>query len=364
LAPLEQRLRDRLATLSFPLDRAVALAELGCYLARIGDIESAEKIVSDLRSTVGMTDSRVAISVLLLEGLIRLFAGTGQKPLERVQRAMALSLSLGDQEILSRVSSWHAHLCFLAGQFEMMSDSISRVLSAGELAPRDSVSRCHTTLGCAYTILGDDRRANLSFDQSRQISIDFGDRATISAIIFNRVTHRAARFRYSSRRSLEQVMDDPFIDLEFISGVNLDAGTRNTAWADLSLAWRARILLLQGNSVAAESLLNGLGALPADFSNREDLQLIVDRARAKLASGNVAAAAALLQAISDVEVGKMDPDDRAIMLCIKQHSESALSKHQYFDDALQERIKDAEAAHEALLEGLAASLQRVEAFVR
>lgn len=307
-----ETLRSRLSTVATETARACVAAELGCYLARSGQLDEAIQIVINIRGHIGVTSNpTIACWVLLLEGIIRHFDGGSESPLDRIGRSFAMSLSLGDRRMIARTAAWKAHMEFQTGEFNHMRVSINSFIENAGSQDVDALIRCAMVLGNAYTLLDNMDAARSAFRVCHRLAIDIGDESTISAIIFNRVSHKISRCRYEFRRNLNGILSDALMRLEISSSKNFDAATGVNALAAISLVWRARLLMLQDQSIAAlEQLKLAAGCIGAGLSERSSLSL--DLAWCYFRLDDIESASLELMAIPKSMIDRMDLDDQSI----------------------------------------------------
>lgn len=187
IAPYVIRLRTEIEHSVDATQRAMLTAELGCYWARVGEIEAAEQLNVELRRIYSDgRDIRVSVLIMCLEGLIQYFKNLSPIAFDRLARAKLLSEASGNSELIAFASAWLAHMHFNNNRFVEMLSAIESCFRALSVPNASAESRVSLVLGDAFLYVGDHATAKVWHDRARNLALRLGDRAAIGALIYNR----------------------------------------------------------------------------------------------------------------------------------------------------------------------------------
>ena len=181
------RLESRLAAETDIARRAELEAQRAAYIARVGAFAEARETVSRIREQFGRGQSgRVAVRVMLAEGLIQAFERYSAEGLDRVMRAQALATAMRYGDLTALTSAWRAHCQSERSEFAGMSRSLRTALDVVDDNDHDSLARIAMTLANAFASCGEGPAANAWYSTCRHHALEAGDRATIEAMLYNK----------------------------------------------------------------------------------------------------------------------------------------------------------------------------------
>lgn len=320
MSRLIERLRRDIAGTPDPLRRAELRAELGCHLARVGDIADAQAVAAELRAEHGDgRSSRVAVRIMLLEGLILFFDNMDPASVDRVVRAHTVALAWRHDDLIRVTAAWHAHLRFVLGEFDAMGQALQACFDRPGACVEASLRVC-TVLGNAHELAGDSAGARPWYDRARREAVDSGDGATIGALIFNRPAMALVGLRLAALRGRLDVETLRMTALGLESARAYCVGARHSALMQLLDACRARVAMLSGDALAALVILDELLARPElRFGFHADrLMLQVERAACLLALGRDGEAEDELLALDPAQHAQLTMEDA--LLFLEQHA--------------------------------------------
>lgn len=154
MSRLLARLDHELAGCRDPLRRAELLAERGCHLARVGDRAGAQRIAAELRQDHGDgRASRIAVRIMLLEGLMLFFDNLDPAATDRILRAHTVALAWRHDDLIRLTAAWLAHMQFVLGDYAAMARALEPCFDRPG-ACREASSRVCVVLGNAHQIAG------------------------------------------------------------------------------------------------------------------------------------------------------------------------------------------------------------------
>lgn len=252
MIPLLTRIDNALAQCADPALRAELQAEQAVYLARIGDFNEANQILSMLRQKYGNGHNvRISIWIMLVEGLILFFDDTNPTARDRVLRAYLVSEAAHLQDLVELTAAWLAHIEFNRYEFESMVRFL-RVCRNPLRGSSDSSSlRVHLLLADAHMHCGQIKDARIWYERSRHQAIELGDQASLAAIIYNKAALGLSQLRLAAVAGEIDSELVQFVSMEIDSAHNFHHGAGHRSLTRLVDACRARMLLLQKKYGAA-----------------------------------------------------------------------------------------------------------------
>lgn len=293
-------------------ERGVFQVKRGIYLARIGQFAQAKELAKQLRSDFGVASyPRVAIMIILLEGVIDHYENLGSYGVDRILRSSLLSIATADPELIAVTSSWRAHVEFERSNFKAMVLAISEVQQAASPSSHDAHARCARILSDCFALTGDRQRSKFWFDVAHRHAVAIGDQAMLDAIIYNSVAFGLSRIRSESCLGKVESRKIRMMETALSSSRSYQALIGARALTHLVDVCGARLLMMKGEYSEAIDALSGLSQAgpmaPNNFS--QDLnKLELAYCHAEIEQINVAAD--LLAQIEDRRFPGIDVDDR------------------------------------------------------
>lgn len=313
-SPLESKLLAKIQATADPAVRAEHVADLACYLARIGEFDRAEQFRSELRRDYGDgRDLRVSVLIMTLEALLLYFRELSPKAKDRLVRAKLLCGAGKEQQLLALTSAWLAHIEFNLGEFEAMETSIGDCINS--LSADDGSAECRVALvlGDAFMHCGGPVPARRWYERARLAATKLGDQAAVGALTYNRAALRVASLRTASLTLPYENHDFALAKSELSSAINYQAVAGLLSLDHLLKAAQVGVLILEQNFNAALTAIDAIfesGSIPPTYSAQ--LTLKSDRARCAAELGQVDLAKSCAQGISTSEVRSLEPDDSAL----------------------------------------------------
>lgn len=263
LASIEQggdHLEGRLAGLAW-----------AAYRARIGDIESAKRVVAKERARDSkISEAQLFAYINYVEGLCEYFDRGIETALKKFLRASALAAGCPRNDCLpSLIFGWLAALYRSQGRWKMMVDNL---LAAVEQSWKcTSEVKFRVCLVCAdiQQEVGEYAAASAWYDAARGHALEIGDDAAISAMLYNRAAIRIFNARLDEVAGQSVTVADSYIALQASSAHNYTQYIR-----DQSMRWgfdlmEGQLHLLRGDFDGALALFESskFDLLAADWPN-------------------------------------------------------------------------------------------------
>jgi|GEM_PF-4676599 len=310
---------------------------------RMGRFDDAERLVAQARQGGYATRSvRTAVWLLLLEGLIAHFRAADTSAHDRILRATALSEASGIHDMLFRSLAWNAFINFERENYKRTIECIARCIDGGNLVPSDARLRFLLVLANCYLYARHYDDAKTCFIEVRELCATLGDRASLSAYLYNQSVFRISDLRVQRLLGELSEPDLAWITQGMESSERFDALAGAASLVGISRATKARLLLLSGRAQMAKDILV---VLTDELRDRPQMEVrsgaLLDLAWACLDLGDWRGALEALDRGPAHQAGDMDLDDRAVFfaLCrrIKQSEPSAkipIAEDKEVDDAV------------------------------
>lgn len=347
---LEVRLQQLIQQETEPSRRAALSAELGCYLARVGDFERADCIRSELRSQ--FSDGRflrISIRLMLLEGLLIYYKDLSSTARERVFRANVLCSSFREVELLALTSAWLAHIDFNQSNFQSMATEIRTCLGVMANDNKNALCRVSLVLGDAFLYSGNRKSSQIWYERARLAATELGDQAAVGAITYNRAALNVQNLRLKAIRSDLRNEDVAKVHMELKSAINYQNLAQLRSLDHLLRAANVGLMILMCEYdvtlVEAIELLNSK-AIPE--ASGEYLILLADIVKCYAVSGDLKSALRYKSEIENALMSKLDRDDAAIVLSSLSDSSRFLCENDLADD-YRNRALEALLIHDAAI---------------
>lgn len=357
-SPLELRLTAQAEAALDPDVRASLVAEIACYLARVGQFEEAERLRKQLREVYGDGRSMgVSILLMVLDSLLLFFKELSPGSRDRMARANLIAVASGSQRWISLTSAWLAHIDFNLNQFEIMAREISATLDA--IGGDDGTAECRVALvlGDAFLFCGAFAPSQRWYERARLVANRLGDQAAVCALTYNRAALRVARVRLQAIGS--PVAQDEIAGAwsEVKSASNYQLIVKARSLDHLIGSARAGALILQKNYSQAISEIEEVlasGSVPP--ASGELLLLQADRSLCLAASGDRKKADEQIVAVDACGLTGLGPDDAALISLSLAQASSLLgdgdSANRYLESA-RTKFDDHQKNIESLMDRIA-----------
>lgn len=345
MIPINSR-TDTLEAMLQQLERAV-------IQVRSGEENIAREVLQRIRATEApLKDIKVAIWVMLIEGLLGYFASADSVSRDRIYRAYALSEAAGSNEMIARTAAWKAHAHFEVGEFESAVESLKRSFALREEAPDDAKSRAFMVAALLFSCAARHSEAEAYYREAHRLSTATSDRATISAIMYNQAAFMINDLRLSEVLGRKCIIDPAVASMALSSSVNFDTSTGATALIGVTRVLRARMFLLQGSFRIAKRLLTNQATIlmkSADMVRRTAVQL--DIAWCGLELNELDDVKRSLDTVDATGVDLLDVDDAVVYYSLLAKLSGLTGHSNQLRDA-REGLRNAVAAYEKTMTSL------------
>lgn len=256
-------LRALASALNDEPSQTAARIELGCYLARAGELDEARGIAEALRTRREPgSDLHSSVLAFLLDGLCAYFACDTNGALDRLRRGFELSRSFGLTPLSMRFAAWLLHVRFNAFRIDGCRDDLAYLAAHWKNAPQDAVIRAQLTLADMEMTAGHLAQATARYAVTRRLAETIGDRLVLGAIMHNRSTQLLSNFRWQEFVERSAWRGDRFRLQELSSAESFESLVGALGGLYPYALSRARLLLLDGEYERAlrayEPCLDGL----------------------------------------------------------------------------------------------------------
>jgi hypothetical protein len=304
-----------IASANDPYERDRLSCELSAYLARQGKFDEATARLRDVRSRTLWLAPSVSVALFFAEAMIGLQDDYSLAVLDRLRRALAISIAGRDPESCSRVAAWIAHFHYNQGDIKAFARTL--IDSSQQFGPghEEANARIALTLAGARSFVGDAKGADGLFARARAYAVKYGDEAFLSSCLYNRPAYGVARQRILRLRDSVQVEVLRQLDLELDSALNYSRATENTAAETFLSLFRARLRMLQDQLSEARALLQTVrDTLPASGRSPLLVQVQGDLAEVELRISGPSVAEGLASHLEHLDLHRLEADDRLILL--------------------------------------------------
>jgi hypothetical protein len=327
-APFVRNLNDQIARAVDPSERAMLLADLAAYKARVGDFEGADALISELRAQYGDgRNARVSIMIMAVEAQHIYFKQLGVMARDRMARAQLLSVAIRDAKLTALTSAWLAHIDFNFQKNSEMARNIRMSIDTIDKSDNLAASRLALTLGDAFFAAELPAHGKKWYSKAHDHAVKLGDHTAIAALTYN----KAALGTFVARiQSVEEQISLDQISLlagEVKTARSYQAVVQVQSLQNLLIHATSGVQMLQEDYESALKSLQELLANSAVFSpvgHPISFKCDMILCMAKTARGDEARL--LLNSITDAELDELAADDRLVALAALQKAEVALDE--------------------------------------
>jgi len=314
-SPLVRRLLENIDQCSDPETRACYIGELGCYWARVGEFQEAEKISSELRRDFPNGISvRVSVLIMCIEALLMYFRELSPLARRRMAGAHVISAAARDSRMIALTSAWMAHIDFNLNRFETMVSAAADCLSV--ISGDDGTADCRLSLvlGDAFLFAGDLTCSNRWYARSRAAANRIGDHAAIGALTYNRAALHvaAARFQHASESSSRP--DINLVMVEVQSAINFQTIARLRSLDHLLTTANIGVLILQERFADVIPMIDEILKCTEVPRNSAQLALLqADLALSLACTNQTDGALKIIGYLKNMPIDTFSPDDRVLI---------------------------------------------------
>ncbi len=315
-SPFVKNLRAELDATVDPEAKAILLAELGCYWARVGEFDESERIRLDLRREFGDARSvRVSILVMVLEALQLYYRELSPSARDRMLRANLLSKGFHERELIAKTSAWMAHIELNGARFDAMLAELRTSISAWTAGDDATECRFSLVFGDACLIGGLPAQSQAWYERARRAANRLGDHAAVGAMTYNRAALRVARTRYERLIEDGRRVDIPLLRLDVESAINYQSVARLRSLDHLLTTTKVGLLMIQEDFASAIPLIQGLlGSSDVAPRSAQRSLLMADYAASLSAVGKCAEAASNIDSVIEALPQSIPTDDLCLIL--------------------------------------------------
>jgi hypothetical protein len=249
---LLERLDALIAQHPESLDGDCARAERACYLARQGQHPQAAAELDALRKSYeARPHPAISTWLSLADGLMSHFTDMGVPARDKMRRAHALSAAGRLMPLHALSAAWLAHMDDTRMDVDSMVRHLGQALHLAEADHHAARSRANLVAAQALHLAGRLDLAMPWYQRARTHANIEGDDATISAVMFNMASIRAANLRQVALTGEGNAMEGIYALMSTDATVSFDARTGAVSAMPLLPMLRAQILALQGEPAQA-----------------------------------------------------------------------------------------------------------------
>jgi hypothetical protein len=355
------KLLAELDTTADPEAKAILQAELGCYWARIGEFDEAERVRQSLRREFGDARSvRVSILIMVLEALQLYYKELSPRARDRMLRASLLSKGFHERQLIARTSAWMAHIELNSARFDSMLAELRTSLST--VISGDDATECRFSLvlGDACLIAGLPAQSQAWYERARRAANRLGDHAAVGAMTYNRAALRVARIRYERLAEGDLSVDVPLLRLDVESAINYQSVARLRSLDHLLTTTKVGLLMVQDDFASAIPLIKSL-LKSSDVAPRsvQRLLLMSDYALSLGATGDVGLAGDQIDKVLESLPESVPTDDLCLIVRSLRDAATVCKREEQRAD-LDSKLRTAIAKHENITSNLRKSLLEFE----
>jgi hypothetical protein len=358
-SPLVEKIHAKISTSSDLNVRAALVAELGCYLARTGNFESAETLRAELR--VGFGDGRciqVSIMIMCLEALLLYYRDLNPDARDRMARAHLLSGLSRDNHLISLTSAWMAHIDFNLNNFDSMASALETSFNALSSENYAAESRVSIVLGDAFLYAGDIDAAKLWYERGRQAALEYGDQAAIGAMVYNRAALRVAIARLADPGARTNQIDAALIRAEVLSAINFQAITRIKALDHLLQSAMIGAFILEERFEEAGVIIERLiASAELKPGTSQALMIQADQALVWANTRRLEDANERIDRMLEIDLRRCAADDRALIYSALLRAAETCGRQELLEE-LGSKMNGANVEHQITLSSLRQRLSR------
>ena len=314
VAPCVGRLQQEITDSPDAIERAELTAELGCYLARVGEFDRVEIMISNLRRDFGDgSNVRISILIMCMEGLLHHFRDLSDKSLDRLYRARLISASTKQRDLLCLTSAWLAHMYFNSNRFEEAVSSLFGALETLDKTNISSICRIGMVAGDIFNCIGEDAPSRDWYDISRHAATAYGDQASIGALTYNTAALHIFSLRLRSHFSRVSEIEIESATTRIRTAENYQLIAELKSLDHLLVGSNIHLEMLRQNfALAYELIMNILkaGTVPAHYQH-----LLVFRLDKALCEAKLGREQAAIECLLEVDIdilSKLSIDDKII----------------------------------------------------
>jgi hypothetical protein len=308
---MELRLTSQIDAARSTTEADCKRAELAAYLARLGRFGESRAVLDSLREHARRQPrAELSASIHLAEGLFSYFSNVGASKADGVQRAYALCLAAGLDELRATCAAWLAQWDYVRVDMASLARHVREALQLASQSNHSALSRASLVAAQALHLAARPDLALVWYRRARDHAVADYDDVTVSALMHNMAWIRMLLMRQAILSGQGDVTAGRHALMNAESTAHYDQMLGDSSWQELKPILRAQILSLQEDASQALALYE---AHLDDLKTTSRLQanLLADKAWCQAQCGEMQAAQdSAAQAILSLEY-TTDADDRA-----------------------------------------------------
>ncbi|HEV7443005.1 MAG TPA: hypothetical protein VGO18_10455 [Steroidobacteraceae bacterium] len=306
------RLEAEIASARSQLDADCKRAERAAYLARLGRFEEARNELDKLQGRYAKNPNiELSIWTNFAEGVMTYFDNVGAATTDRVQRAYALSVAAGRNQLRATCAAWLAQWDYSRLDMDALARHVREALAIADPDHHVARSRACLVVAQALHLAGRADLAKSWYSRTRfHASVD-GDDVTISALMHNMAWLRMLTMRQTVLLDGQEDVKSALHALTYAQSTeDFDEMKGDSSWMELKPILRAQIVSLQGNPNHAVALYEEHLAT-SGAPSRLQANLFADKAWCHIELGNKSEAIACAELARGSLIEETQIDDRA-----------------------------------------------------
>lgn len=324
MKPLLTRIEEELAICTDPYRRAELMGEKGCYLARVGDFDAARGLLLELRADAPMVgNERIAVRVMLLEGLLLFHEALDVKCRDRVLRAHAISHAAGHFDLARLSAAWLAHADVNLDRFSDVTRMLRYALASPYPLSDPANVRAHLVLADLNMLAGRDVPARRFYELARRGAVECGDDSALAASFYNRAIMMLNLGRIRAVLGEESSESRRFLELEVRSVSLYHQASGQTSLSHLLDLMHAMLLFGAGSFSEAAACYRRILLTGKSLNFDGDGSILaLELAYCLLSVGNAEEAIAVIRAAEAAPEGRSNFDDALVIAAMKHRLRS------------------------------------------
>lgn len=203
-------------------ERRGILVRKACLVARLSRIDEARAILQTVASQQRPFEPQMSAWVLFCEGLIEHFESLGSQALGKYRRAHAVSISMGDAELIALSSAWIANAEFQTGNFSAVGSPLAQAFAFSDPLNSAALARACLVVADVLNWSGQTVASRPWYKRARAHAVDEGDISMQSVLFYNDVALRIGNLVITDCQSLPPTEKLEFTNMSLDSSGNLE----------------------------------------------------------------------------------------------------------------------------------------------
>lgn len=296
-------------------DRQIALVRIAGVLARLGRIDEAKTLITQLRAQNERYEPRLSTRIIFSEGLIAHFESLdAHRSQDRFKRAHALSVALGDTSMASASAAWMADVEFRVGNIGAATNYIQAAFDGSTVQDHETRGRACMVLADLMCWSGMIDKGREWYKRARSHAVSMGDIGLQSSILFNSVSFRVAELVFNDSFDRRPEPSSHMLRQEVDSVGNLDAGLGIGTLATMVPALKAELACVFGEFQLARQVFSSIiNLVERDGQRRLLPKYLAERAHCNAAVGDFETAEVDIRTAQSLIEECSDLDDLAVV---------------------------------------------------